>query len=114
MPPQREPDLGPVMFAPEVFGVGVCHRVKQLASAVVDREVVEELTEHEVTVISQPRLMLLSVRKEPLLDTAIVEMQLVVNQVTWSRIGGKEVIAVIEIHPFEVRPTHQPHSLPKW
>ncbi len=113
MPPQRECDFSHAMFVPQVLGVGVRHGVEEFAAAVVDREVVEEFAEHEVAVISQSRLVLLNVRKDALLDTAVIETQFKVDQVTWPRFGGKEVIAVVEVQPFEVGPKHRPGSLPK-
>ena len=113
MPTQREADLCRVMLVSKVLGVGACHGVELFAAAVVDREVVEELAEHEVAVISQARLMLQNVRKNSLLDAAIVETQFKVDQVTRPRIGGEEVIAVVEVHHFEVRPKYCPGLLPK-
>ena len=79
MPSERERDLGRMMLVAQVLGVRMSHCVEQLTVSVVNRKVVQELTEHEVTVIAQPWLMLLSVRKDASLDTAVVEAQFVVD-----------------------------------
>jgi hypothetical protein len=59
-------------------------------------------------------LVLPHVREEAVLNPAVLETQFVADKVTGPRLRSEEVITVIEIHPFQVRPERQPNPLPKW
>ena len=84
--------------ATSVSGLPPAEHVKQL------------FAQHEIAVIEQPRTLLLEIWKHSVLLGPIREFQVIANQMTWSWIGRKEPIAVVQVHRIDVRVKDRCHT----
>ena len=63
----------------------------------VRRSEIDELAEHEMPVVEQPRPLVVRLGKTPAAVRVVGELQIVANQVAGAGIGGEELVAVIQI-----------------
>jgi hypothetical protein len=91
-----------------MVGIRLAHALKQFRPLFIDCQSVQELAEHEVSVIPQSRLMMRHVGNDSTANVSVREVQFVAQQVSRTRLWGEEVIAVVEIQGLQVRTKHGP------